>query len=97
MRTRHVPLRSCAICGVKTSKRDLVRIVLTPEGECAVDPTGKRSGRGTYLCQKRECWDRAVSTGRLAHALRGEIRTADKERLAEYAQTLAPAAEAPQS
>ena len=94
MRTRHVPQRSCVICGTKTAKRELIRIVLTPEGECSVDPTGKRSGRGAYICHKRECWERATKGGRFAHALRGEISQADKERLSEFGQTLPVPADA---
>ncbi|MCH7483099.1 MAG: YlxR family protein [Chloroflexi bacterium] len=79
---RHVPVRTCVMCGTRTAKRDLARVVLTPEGECIVDETGKRPGRGAYLCRRAECWERAASTNRLAHALRGEVRASDKERLA---------------
>ena len=97
MRTRHVPQRSCIICGTKTAKRELVRVVLTPEGECLVDPTGKRAGRGAYICHRQECWDRAVLGGRLAHALRGDISIEDKARLTEFSHTLAAPATAPQA
>ena len=84
-RKRHVPQRSCVICRTKTSKGELVRVVLTPDGECAVDETGKQAGRGAYLCRREQCWERALSTGRLANALRGELRDADRKRLAAYA------------
>ena len=85
MRNRHIPQRSCVICGMKTSKRELVRIVMTPERECAVDDTGKRSGRGAYLCRQPACWDRALRGGRLAAALRGRIEQGDHERLTAFA------------
>ena len=75
-------MRSCVMCGTKTAKRDLVRIVLTPEGQCIVDETGKRPGRGAYLCHRPGCWQRAGSTNRLAHALRGEVTAADREQVA---------------
>ncbi len=90
---RHVPVRTCVMCGTKTAKRELVRVVLTPQGECIVDETGKRPGRGAYLCHRAECWERAASTNRLAHALRGELKASDKERLvaAGAAFTGAPA------
>ncbi len=94
MRNRHIPQRSCVICGVKTSKRELVRIVMTPERECAVDDTGKRSGRGAYLCRKAACWESALKGGRLAAALRGRIEQGDRERLAAFAEEIRTAAEA---
>lgn len=93
MRNRHIPQRSCVVCGEKTSKRELVRIVMTPERECAVDDTGKRSGRGAYLCRRPECWDAALRRGRLAAALRGQIEQSDKERLAAFAAGIRTAAE----
>ncbi|MEX2430437.1 MAG: YlxR family protein [Dehalococcoidia bacterium] len=90
-----MPQRSCVVCGTKAAKRELIRIVLTPEGSCHVDPTGKHSGRGAYLCQRWECWDKAVKGGRLAHALRGDVSTEDKLRLSEFSRTLVPPAETP--
>lgn len=89
MRERHVPERSCVICATKMPKGDLVRIVLTPQGECTVDSTGKLAGRGAYLCHQVSCWDRAVKGGRLAHVLRGEVSQGDKVRLAEFGAELA--------
>ena len=88
MRQKHVPTRSCIICGAKLAKRDLVRVVLSPTGECTVDETGKLAGRGAYLCHQAVCWERAVKGGRFAHALRGEVTTEDKARLAEFSAKL---------
>ena len=79
---RHVPERTCVMCGTKTAKRELVRVVLTPEGACVVDETGKRPGRGAYLCHRPDCWERASSTDRLARALRGEVSVSDRRELA---------------
>jgi len=93
MRNRHIPQRSCVTCGVKTSKRELVRIVMTPERECAVDDTGKRSGRGAYLCRQPGCWDTALKGGRLAAALRGRIAQSDRERLTAFAEDIRAAGE----
>jgi predicted RNA-binding protein YlxR (DUF448 family) len=91
MRERHVPQRTCVICATKMPKGDLVRIVLTPQGECTVDRTGKLVGRGAYLCHRVSCWDKATKSGRLAHVLHGEVSQADKERLAEFGAELASA------
>lgn len=92
MRTRRQPQRSCVSCGVKADKRDLVRVVLTPDGECAVDETGKRGGRGAYVCRRPGCWSGALRSPRLSRALRGDIGEGDRERLTAFAQSLrAPA------
>ena len=91
MHRRHVPQRSCIACGNKTSKRELHRVVLTPQGECVIDEYGKAAGRGAYLCQRQKCWESAVRTGRLAGALRGEITSEDTERLAAFGRGLASA------
>ena len=66
---RRLPQRQCVACGEMRAKRDLVRIVRTPSGEIRVDPTGKLSGRGAYVCPKQACVDRGLGDGRLAHAL----------------------------
>jgi predicted RNA-binding protein YlxR (DUF448 family) len=93
MPTRHIPERTCVICGTKTSKRDLVRLVRTPDGESVVDETGKRTGRGAYLCHRDSCWDRALNTGRLSHALHGSVSDQDKEKLSSYRQQMPKAPE----
>jgi predicted RNA-binding protein YlxR (DUF448 family) len=54
-------------------KRELVRIVRTPEGEVLVDPTGKKSGRGAYVCPDEGCLEKAVKARRLEKALGREI------------------------
>lgn len=70
---KHVPVRMCIGCQARRPKRELVRIVRTPEGEVWMDPTGKRSGRGAYICSEVECLKKAVSGGRLEKALQTEI------------------------
>lgn len=64
---RKVPRRMCVGCGTTGAKRGLIRIVRTPEGQVVVDPTGKRNGRGAYVCNET-CLDRALK-GRLEKAL----------------------------
>ncbi len=68
------------------AKRELIRLVRTPEG-VYVDPTGKRAGRGAYLHDRRECWQRALQ-GPLARALRTELTAEDRERLEAFMETL---------
>ncbi|MBM3940802.1 MAG: YlxR family protein [SAR202 cluster bacterium] len=91
VRTKHVPLRSCIICGTKAAKRELVRVVRTPEGECLIDPTGKRNGRGAYLCHDPGCWNKAFKGNRLSKALQVEIAETDRARLAAHGEALAAA------
>jgi hypothetical protein len=92
-RPRHIPQRTCVACRRTTAKRELVRIVRTPEGGVEVDPTGKRSGRGAYLCTAPDCWRLAIQRGRLDRALKTGISAQDKEAILQYAQSLAPESE----
>ena len=87
-KTRHIPIRTCVACGAKEGKRALVRVVRTPEGRVEVDPTGKRPGRGAYLCPRRACWEKALKKGRLERALRSPLPPEVRETLVAYAQNL---------
>ncbi len=88
VRRRHVPERSCVACRTKRPKRELIRIVRTPDGRVEVDESGKRNGRGAYLCRQRRCWERALKRGSLARALRTSITAEMAEALRAYAATL---------
>lgn len=88
MRRRHVPQRTCIACRRVDSKRELVRIVRTPSEGVHVDPTGKRSGRGAYLCRSWSCWDKALRSSALARALKTTLTTDDLDRLKAFAAGL---------
>lgn len=79
-RAKHVPLRTCIVCREKSSKRTLTRIVRADQG-VQVDPGGKLSGRGAYLCDQPACWERALSTDVLSRALRTTLSADDRDRL----------------
>ena len=66
---RPQPIRRCTGCGEHFPKRELVRVLRTPEGEIILDPTGKKSGRGAYICKSRECLKRARKSGRIEQSL----------------------------
>ena len=68
-RSRHVPLRSCVVCGNKTPKDALVRIVSTPPGKVSIDQTGRLHGRGAYVCIRGECGPEGLRRGRVEYAL----------------------------
>jgi len=74
-------LRTCLGCGREADKRDLVRIVRSPEGDVSVDPSGKRSGRGAYVCADEACFEAAVRKDRLGRALKTTVKEDDIERL----------------
>ena len=76
-RRRHVPIRSCVVCGNKTSKRELTRIVATPLGTVSIDPTGRLPGRGAYICRDEPCLDKGLKKGRLEYALRTKLTDED--------------------
>lgn len=88
MRRKHVPQRSCIACRETFPKRDLIRIVRTPEGTIEIDPKGKRSGRGAYLCRKRQCWEEGLHQRRLAQALKCQVTTEELSALRIAASSL---------
>lgn len=89
-RPRHVPQRTCVACRTTGAKRGLVRVVRSGEGRVEVDETGKKPGRGAYLCRTRECWDRALKGKVLEYALKTAITAEDKVALQAYAASLEP-------
>ncbi|MBC7325074.1 MAG: YlxR family protein [Moorella sp. (in: Bacteria)] len=66
---RKIPLRMCVGCRARDDKRNLLRVVRTPEMEVVLDPTGKRAGRGAYICPRLECLRKAVKSRALERAL----------------------------
>lgn len=60
----------------------------TPEGSVEVDVTGKKAGRGTYLCGVQGCWEMGLSKNRLEHALRTRIKGESRQGLLEFGKTL---------
>jgi predicted RNA-binding protein YlxR (DUF448 family) len=93
-RRKHVPRRTCVSCGAARAKRELVRVVRTPEGEVLVDETGKLNGRGAYLCRQKPCWDEALATGQLGRSLKVGLRGETEEALRRYAEDLPPSIDA---
>jgi predicted RNA-binding protein YlxR (DUF448 family) len=87
-RPKHVPQRTCVACRTTGAKRGLVRVVRTATGSVEVDETGKKPGRGAYLCRSRECWDKALKGRMLEYALKTAITSEDKQALQAYAAAL---------
>lgn len=87
-RPKHVPMRTCIACREERGKRELVRVVRTPDGAVHIDPTGKQAGRGAYLCRARQCWEQALQGSRLAGALKTTLTADQLAALREFAATL---------
>jgi len=90
-RVKHVPQRTCVGCREILPKRQMLRIVRTAEG-IRVDLTGKTAGRGAYLHDRRECWERGLR-GALAHALKAELTADDRSELENIMKPLPQDAE----
>ncbi len=80
---KHVPQRTCIACRQVKAKRELVRVVRTPEG-LIIDERGKVAGRGAYLCRVKACWQEGLKGNRLDYVLRSKVGADDRKRLEEY-------------
>ncbi len=72
-RVKKIPLRRCTGCQEMKDKREMIRILRTPEGEIELDSTGKKNGRGAYLCRSRDCLNKAVRNRGLERSLKVKI------------------------
>lgn len=86
-RPKHVPQRTCVACREVLSKRNLIRLVRAANG-VEIDATGKQAGRGAYLHDRRECWERALKGDLLERALRTTLKDEERERLRAHGNTL---------
>lgn len=92
MQPKKIPLRRCCGCGESFPKKELIRVVRTPDGAVQMDFTGKLSGRGVYVCRSLACFKKARRADRFArsleiavsedvlNALEEEVRLSEKER-----------------
>jgi predicted RNA-binding protein YlxR (DUF448 family) len=87
-RPKHIPLRTCIACQEIKPKRELLRVVRTPDGHVQLDATGKKSGRGAYICARYSCWDTALKKKRLEHEFEVTISDEDRAALDAFVATL---------
>lgn len=85
---KKIPMRQCIGCGEMKSKRDMMRVLRTTEGEITLDVTGRKNGRGAYLCQDPECLHKAVKSRGLERALKAAIPTEIYENLEKEMEKL---------
>ena len=69
MKQKKIPMRMCVGCREKKEKRDLIRVVRSPEGIVSLDPGGRKPGRGAYVCRSTECLSRAIRQNQLERQL----------------------------
>lgn len=82
---KKISYRTCIGCKEKKEKKELIRIIKNPDGKIEIDITGKKSGRGAYLCYNMECFEAALKKDRLKKALKTDIA---KETFAELTDIL---------
>jgi predicted RNA-binding protein YlxR (DUF448 family) len=73
MKAKKIPQRMCTGCSEMKPKKELIRVVKNKEGEVSMDLTGKKSGRGAYVCKNQECFEKAYKTKRLEKNLETKI------------------------
>lgn len=87
MQPKKVPMRMCTGCGQMRPKKELVRVVRSTEGQISLDSTGKKPGRGAYLCKNPDCLKKARKAKRLERAFKSaipeEVYTRLEEELAD--------------
>ncbi len=81
MQVKKQPMRKCTGCNEMKEKRELVRIVRDPEGNISVDLTGKKSGRGAYICKDKKCLMKAQKAKRFDRAFECNVPDEIYERL----------------
>ena len=86
MQTRKIPMRMCTGCGEMKPKKELVRVVKNNLGEISLDLTGKKPGRGVYVCKSLECLKKARKARRFEKTFSGQIPDEVYERMEEEMQ-----------
>jgi predicted RNA-binding protein YlxR (DUF448 family) len=78
----------CVACRERDAKRTLTRLVRTGDGQVEIDPTGRRNGRGAYLCDNPGCWEKAIRGGLLTRALNTSLTAEAIETLRQHAASM---------
>jgi predicted RNA-binding protein YlxR (DUF448 family) len=96
MKPKKIPMRMCVGCREMKEKRTLIRIVRTPEGNVELDPTGKKSGRGAYVCRQAECLRRSIRQKQLERQLEITMTPEITEALTAEMEKLSASGSAPE-
>ncbi|MBN1368275.1 MAG: YlxR family protein [Dehalococcoidales bacterium] len=85
---KHIPGRTCIACGKIQPKRNMIRLVRVTENSIEVDSTGKKSGRGAYLCRTADCWNTGLKGNRVERALKTSLVKAERDKLIQELKEL---------
>ena len=85
---KHIPRRTCLACRQLKIKPELIRLVRLSNGIVEVDTSGKKAGRGAYLCWSPRCWEIGLKGGRLEHTLRTRLSGDNREQLIRFGEDL---------
>ena len=88
MSVKKIPMRMCTACREMKPKKELIRVVKTPEGEIKLDLTGKLNGRGAYICKSADCLLKAQKSGALQRAFSCEVGKEIYERLSKELENI---------
>ncbi len=86
---KKIPMRQCVGCGEMKSKKGLLRVIKTAEDEILLDTTGKKNGRGAYICPDENCLQKAIKTKGLERSLKTAIPKEVIENLTKEMETIA--------
>ena len=73
MKNKKIPMRQCVGCGEMKAKKELIRVIRTPEEDVVLDITGRKNGRGAYLCRQSACFEKACKNKGLERSLKMNI------------------------
>ena len=85
---KRVSQRTCVACREIRDKREMVRLVRASDNSVEVDVSGKKPGRGAYLCRTRECWEIGLKGSRLEHSLKAPLTQDNREQLIRFSKGL---------
>lgn len=88
MKEKKVPMRMCVGCREMKPKKELLRVVKSPEGAVSLDPTGRKPGRGAYLCRSAECMKKALKQKQLERAFECALGEETRESLLRELESL---------
>jgi predicted RNA-binding protein YlxR (DUF448 family) len=87
-KSKHLHQRTCIACKQIKERKALIRLVRADNGVAEVDMSGKKPGRGAYLCPKEACWELALKRNRLEYALRTKLSDNNRQILIDYIHNL---------
>ena len=90
MSIKNIPLRQCIVCGEMKSKKEMIRVLKTAQEDILIDATGRKNGRGAYLCPSRECLKKAIKSKGLERSFKMAISKEIYETLEKEMEELGP-------